>query len=435
MNLRHRLLPLLVFLVLGLSLYLGQTCGFQWDWSLSGRNQLHPHSMALLNHLDGPLTISAFVPDHPVQRAGIRELLDKYRRQHPATVVRFVDPSQHPEQARNLGIQSTPQLLVEYRGRQELIPRANEQLLTRAIARLGLKNKGWIASLQGHGEASLLGRHNYDLGDFGQILEDKGYKVIDLNLADTGQIPDNVDLLVLASPSTALADTEIRLLQDWLDQGGALMWLADGIVPAALADYLRMDFLPGTVVDAAAADLGIDSPSVAVGRSGSNSPLKEKLDGPVLMPGARALKPEHSTWTALPLLRTGPRSWNETGNLKGSISRDPLAGEERGPLNLALALTPADRNHDRPRILVAGDGDFLSNSVLGNGANREFGLAAIHWLAGNDRLIDIPPFTPPDRQLRWNPADNALVAALFLFALPLLLAATGLFIVWRRRHR
>ncbi|HEC07752.1 MAG TPA: hypothetical protein ENJ12_12930 [Thiolapillus brandeum] len=435
MNLRHHLLSLLVFLALGLSLYLGEICNHQWDWSHSGRNQLHPRSIALLNHLDAPLRITVFMPDHPVQRAGIRELLDKYQQQYPAMKTAFVDPSQHPQQARELGIQHTPQLLVEYKGRHELIPQANEELLTRAISRLSLDNRGWIASLQGHGEASLLGQHNFDLGTFGKLLQDKGYKVIDLNLNDTGQIPDNIDLLVLAAPASAYSEQESHVLQNWLNQGGALLWLADGNIPTPLANDLGVEFLPGTVVDAAAADLGIDSPTVAVARAVQGAPLAADLRTPVLMPGARALQAKSDAWHPVPVLQTGPRSWNETGGLKGSISRDPQAGEQRGPLNLALALMLKSKSSNSPRILVAGDSDFLSNSVLGNGANRDFGLAAIHWLTGNDSLVDIPPFTPPDQQLRWGPAGNALVAAVFLFALPLLFSITGLFLIWRRRRR
>ncbi len=433
MKLRHRLLPLLTLVALGLILYLGQRHNIQWDWSQGGRNQLHPQSRALLQRLDGPLRITAFVADHPVQRAAIRELVDKYREQHSATELIFTDPSQHPEQARKLGIQHTPQLLVQYRGREELVPQANEQLLTSAIARLSLEHRGWILGLQGHGEASLLGQRNFDLGSFGETLKDKGYRISELNLADTGQIPDNVQLLVLASPATALSEAETGLLRRWIEQGGVLLWLADGDISPGLTKALGVSFLPGTVVDAAAADLGIDSPTVAVARPVPASPVVDNLTAPVLMPGARALEvADDASWTASPVLQTSPRSWNETGSLKGSISRDPAAGEKRGPLTLALAL---ESGKGPQRVLIAGDGDFLSNSVIGNGANREFGLAAVHWLTGNRQLMDIPPFTPLDRDLRWSPARTALVGALFLLGLPLLLAGTGLFITWRRRKR
>ena len=432
MKLRHRLLPLLTLVALGLILYLGQRHNIQWDWSQGGRNQLHPQSRALLQRLDGPLRITAFVADQPVQRAAIRALVDKYREQHSATELIFTDPSQHPEQARRLGIRHTPQLLVQYRGREERVPRANEQLLTSAIARLSLENRGWILGLRGHGEASLLGQRNFDLGSFGKLLKDKGYRISELNLADTGQIPDNVQLLVLASPATALSEAETSLLRHWIEQGGALLWLADGEIPAGLAKALSLRFLPGTVVDAAAADLGIDSPTVAVARPAPASPVADTLPAPVLMPGARALEiTANASWTARPVLRTGPRSWNETGRLKGSISRDPAAREKRGPLTLALAL---ESGEGHGQVLIAGDGDFLSNSVMGNGANREFGLAAVHWLTGNRQLMDIPPFTPRDRELRWSPAGTALVGALFLLGLPLALAGAGLFITWRRRR-
>ena len=236
---------------------------------------------------------------------------------------------------------------------------------------------------------------------------------------------------MLASPATALSEAETGLLRRWIEQGGALLWLADGEIPAGLAKALGVRFLPGTVVDAAAADLGIDSPTVAVARPAAASPVAESLPAPVLMPGAQALEVAGDvSWTASPVLQTGPRSWNETGRLKGSISRDPAAGEKRGPLTLALALE-SGKGHQR--VLIAGDGDFLSNSVIGNGANREFGLAVVHWLTGNRQLMDIPPFTPPDLELHWSPARAALAGAFFLLGLPLLLAGAGLFITWRRR--
>ncbi|WP_456380845.1 GldG family protein [Thiolapillus sp.] len=433
MKWRHRLLQLLLLLCLGLGLYVTSIFPLQWDWSREGRNQLHPQTLALLQQLQEPLKVTAFVPDHPLQRAAITTLLDKYRRHHPQLTLEFIDPSQQPELARKLEIQHTPQLLLEYADRQERIGTVNEQLLTAAITRLNLDVQGWIAGIQGHGEASLTGNRNHDLGSFGQMLEDKSYKIINLELSSTGQVPGNVQLLILAAPATPLADDETAIIMNYLQQGGSLLWLADGQIPAPLADYLGIVFLPGTIVDAAAADLGMDSPAIAIGKAAKSSPLKKTLAAPVFLPHARVPEIMADKWVATPLLQTGSRSWNETGPLQGSIARDPQSGELPGPLNLALALHHNRTDGKEQRVIVIGDSDFLGNNFIGNGANRDFGLALVHWLTGNQQLIDIPEFVPADQQLHWRPATTAWVAAVFLFGIPVLLTAMGLCIGWRRK--
>jgi len=433
MKWRHRLLQLLLLLCLGLGLYVASIFPQQWDWSQQGRNQLHPQTLALLQQLQAPLEITAFVPDHPLQRAAISTLLDRYRQHHPRLALKFIDPSQQPELARSLDIQHTPQLLLEYAGKREHINTINEQILTEAIARLNLDVQGWIAGIQGHGEASLIGKRNFDLGSFGQLLEEKSYRVIDLELSSTGQVPENVQLLVLAAPATALTDDEAAIIMNYLERGSSLLWLADGEISRPLADYLGIAFLPGTIVDAAAADLGMDSPAIAIGKAAKSSVLEKTLAAPVFLPHARIPEIMTDKWTAVPLLQTGSRSWNETGKLQGSIARNPQLGEQRGPLNLALALHRESADGKQQKVIVVGDSDFLNNSFIGNGSNRDFGLALVHWLTGNQQLIDIPEFTPADQQLRWTPATIAWVATVFMFGIPMLLTATGLFIGWRRK--
>ncbi len=432
MKWRHQLLLMLA--CLGLGLYLSHLYSLQWDWSRQGRNQLHPQTRALLQQLHGPLDITAFVPSGLLQQTEITALLDKYRQLYPSLRLTFIDPSQHPELARRLDIQHTPQLLLEYAGRQERVGIINEQIVTEAIARLSLDIQGWIAAIEGHGEASLSGRKNADLGTFGDLLHGKSYKVISLALGSTGQVPENVQLLVLAAPATMLTDDENAILINYLERGGSLLWLADGRIPQPLSNYLGITFLPGTVVDAAAADHGMDSPSIAIGRTTDNSPLKKTLAAAVFLPHARVPEIMTDKWNAFPLLQTGPRAWNETGTLKGSITRDPKAGEQRGPLTLALALSRERTDGKVQKVVIVGDSDFLSNSFIGNGANRDFGLSLIHWLSNNQQLIDIPEFTPIDQQLHWRPGTIAWVAAVFMFGIPLLLTATGLMISWRRRQ-
>jgi hypothetical protein len=432
MNWRHPLLQLLLLLCLGLGLVISHLYNKQWDWSQQGRNQLHPQTLALLQQLQGTLQVTAFVPDHPVQRASVSTLLNSYQQHYPRIKLKFVDPSRNPELTRRLKIHHTPQLLLKYNGKQELVDSVNEQLITQVIARLSSTAQGWIANIQGHGEASVTGNRNFDLSNFADNLKNTSYQLIDLDLSSTGQIPDNTDLLLLAAPSTSLSLDEIAIILNYLEQGGTMLWLADGKIPQALADYLGVAFLPGTIVDAAAADLGMDSPTIAVGSLSDESPLQKSLNASVLLPNARSPEIMSNKWQAQLLLKTGSRSWNETGALQGSISRDTAAGEQQGPLNLALVLSRKSDDDHLQKVVVVGDSDFLSNSFIGNGANRDFGVALIHWLAGNRQLVQLPEFVPLDQQWHWQPATMAAIASAMMFGLPLIFVLTGSVIVWRR---
>jgi LPXTG-motif cell wall-anchored protein len=84
---------------------------------------------------------------------------------------------------------------------------------------------------------------------------------------------------------------------------------------------------------------------------------------------------------------------------------------------------------------VIGDGDFLSNTYLGNGGNRALGERIFDWLLGDDALVNLPPRGAPDRFLRLSQGQLNAVSLGFLAVLPLLLLAIGGWIVWRRRRR
>jgi ABC-type uncharacterized transport system involved in gliding motility auxiliary subunit len=144
-----------------------------------------------------------------------------------------------------------------------------------------------------------------------------------------------------------------------------------------------------------------------------------------------------------PILRSSDKSWNETGHIPkageaaDTIRQDADAGEIAGPLDLGFALSRISPRPDKKeqRVVVIGDGDFLSNSFLGNGGNREFGQRVFDWLTGDDDQISVPDKSAPDRALSLTQAQLGAISVVFLVAVPLVLAASGLLIGWRRRRR
>lgn len=445
-RLQNFLFTLLFLALVGLLAWLSQHYSRTWDWTAQGRHSLAEASRKALAVLEQPVTITAYAREDNQLRGQIQDLVARYQRHKPDVTLTFVNPDLHPDQVRELAITTDGELIVQYQGRTEKVHDLTEQALTSALLRLAKRKEQQILFLEGHGERTPLGQANFDLGQFGQALENRGFRIHAWNLAKQPQLPQDTSLLVIASPRTAYLPGEVKQIQRFLSNGGALLWLAEpGDIQGfkLLAETLDLAFLPGVVVDPTGQALGIHDPTFALVAEYPIHAITRDLRSLTLFPHARALEASKSgKFRAEVILQTLPRAWNETGPLEGEVELDPEQGERAGPLPLGLALTrqlPAEdqagkSESQEQRVVVIGDGDFLSNTYLGNGSNLDLGLNIIQWLTHNDRLIDIPAKTASDTQLDFSPMALVLIGFGFLILLPLALFSCGIVIWWRRRR-
>jgi ABC-type uncharacterized transport system involved in gliding motility auxiliary subunit len=444
LRLQGVLSTLLFIGVLGMLAWLSTRYVYQADWTAGGRNTVTEDTRQLLDQLDQPVTITAFVRDDELLRDRILDLVGSYQRFKDDISLRVVNPDTTPERVRQLGISVNGELVVDYMGRTENIQSLSERQLTNTLLRLSRRDERWIVFLAGHGEREPGGETNYGLGVFARELERKGLNVQTINLAET-TIPDNTHLLVLASPRVDLLPGEVALLREYVDGGGNLLWLAEpgnlhGLEP--LAEQLGIEFLPGMVVDATTRLFGVENPSFVVITSYPHHEITAGMNTVTVFPEAVALEGiDAETWTATPLLTTLERSWTELGALEGEIRFDEDTDERPGPLDIGIILTrtPAAETAEAPepreqRIIVIGDGDFLSSTYLGNAGNLDLGLNMVHWLSHDDALIDIRITTAPDVSLELGTTAQAVIGIGFLFGLPALLFFSGI-VVWLRRRR
>jgi ABC-type uncharacterized transport system involved in gliding motility auxiliary subunit len=279
------------------------------------------------------------------------------------------------------------------------------------------------------------------------MLVERGLRPVPLPLANTGKVPDNADLVVIANPRVALAPALVDELVDYVARGGDLLWLAEPGENAgldALATALSLRVLPGTVVDASGSAFGLTDPSfVALAKYPAHAITKGFALTTLLPQPAALAQLANPAWDVKPILRSSDKSWNETGHIpkageaSDTVRQEADEGEIAGPLDLGFALS---RVSPRPgkreqRVVVIGDGDFLSNSFLGNGGNRELGQRVFDWLLGDDDQISVPDHSAPDRTLALSQTGLGVLGFVFLVALPLVIAGTGALIWWRRRRR
>jgi len=444
LRLQGALFVVLFLGVIGLLAWASARYSVQFDWTATGRNTLSEPSRRLLERLHGPIEITAYATQTELLRGRIRDLVDRYRRRKPDVRLEFVNPDTVPEQVRRLNVTVNGELLVDYRGRTEHVREHTEQALTNALQRLARSGERWLVYLTGHGERDLLGEANHDLGRWGRQLQAAGFQVQPLNLAEAGAIPENTALVVIAGPQVAYLEGEVALLRRYLEGGGNLLWLADpgplhGLAP--LAETLGLAFADGVVVDPTLQRLGVgDATFVPVSRYPEH-PVTREFELLTVYPEAAALEVEpRDGWRATPIVETGPRAWLETGALEGEIAFDEGA-DRPGPLTLGYAHErsggPGDGgSEDTPsqRAVVVADGDFLSNTYLGNQGNLDLGMNMVNWLASDERLIAIPARMAPDAHLNLSRTASAVMVA-GVFGLPALLLAVGVGVWLRRRRR
>jgi len=414
--------------------WLGERYGFSLDLTENNRNTLSPASIELLKKIDGPISITSFVK----KNEQIEKFIRRYQRYKEDISLSFVDPDIEPQLARENGVRVKGELVLRFGERRENLQTLTEQAMSNVLQRLARSAERYIVFLEGHGERSPRGRANHDVADWAAQLQARGLNTQTINLGVNQKIPGNAAALVIAGPQVDLLPGEMSIISRYLADGGNLLWLADpgelyGL--GALAEQLGIEFLPGMIVDPTTQRLGLDDPRITVIAEYGGQAVTNNFANLTLFPQASAIDlVEGSEWQAEAFLITAADSWSETGPLQGELALDP--GEDiPGPLNLGVILT-RNQSNDTPqqqRIIVIGDGDFLSNQYLGNAGNQDLGLNLINWLSRDDAFLDIPAKTATDLSLELSPSTAGIIGLIFIL-LPIVLLIGG-FLIWRRRRR
>ena len=407
----------------------------QTDISNNASNTLSTATLDLLSSLPDPITITAYIKQGLPIRAQIGQLVDRYKRSKANLTLVFIDPDLQPEKTRELNIGPEGIILVEYQEQLEKLNYIDESSLTNALLQLASAQQHWVSFLSGHGERSPSGTANYDLGLFAKTLTRRNIKAQALNLAIISAIPNNSALLVISAPTSPLLADEWAIIKRYLDDGGNLLLLTDpnNLFLARLEDYLDIQVLPGVIVDSDTKLNDINDPRFVVASHYPTHDISLGFQATSLFPITAALAViSNSPFKAEPLLRSSINSWTETGTISGKIRFDTNSQEQQGPLTFAYALTRTTVKNNEQRIVVIGDGDFLSNAYLGHVGNSELGLRLVSWLSHDQHFLNIPAKTAVDKSLALSQTTVSLMGFGFLIIIPLLLISCGFFI-WRMR--
>ncbi|HEV7391169.1 MAG TPA: GldG family protein, partial [Burkholderiales bacterium] len=426
LTLQSGLFLILMFALVMLLAFLAREYRKEWDVTRSARNTLAQPTLDVLRQLDGPLVITAYAVQQDASGGNVHKMIEDrlrpYRQAKPDLELKLVDPREDPKRAEAAGLRAPNELVIEYHRRSEHMPvgEFSEQAFANVLMRLARGSASLVLWLEGHGERKLDGIANHDLGEFGRQLQQKGLKINSINLALAQEVPSNAALLVVTTPQTDLQSAEVEKIRHYVTAGGNLLWLIDpeplhGLQP--IAEMLGLVLTPGTVVDPSLRPRS-GPPVFAVATSYAQHPITAAFRYNTMFPYARQIGlSESEEWRVSPLIEVAQRGWVEIDKLDDKPTFN-AARDLPGPVNIAAAFerTAGDRQQ---RIVVVGNGSFLSNTYLGNAGNLQLGIAMVNWLAAEDDLVAIDPRPAPDSRLEIDQTMLYLIAFTFLLVLPL----------------
>ena len=111
-----------------------------------------------------------------------------------------------------------------------------EGQLTKAIDYVSNENNKLIYTISGHGES--------DLGkNISELISKSNFNVKSVNLLVDNGIPDDCDMIICNQPTKDLADDELKLLREYMENGGKMtVVLADTTTETPNFDALMADY-------------------------------------------------------------------------------------------------------------------------------------------------------------------------------------------------
>ena len=377
--------------------------------------------------------------------------------------------------ARQYEVQAYGTIVFEYEDRVERVVSNSEQELTNALIKAVEGEEQTVYFVQGHGERDPNSSERDGYGSIREALRLDNFGVETVVLAQTGEVPQDANALVIAGPTTDFLPGETDLLDSYLEQGGKILLMLDppeleGESPKenleGLAENWGIEIGNNIVVDASGMGqlLGTDA-TVPIASSYPPHPITENFNLITAFPLARSIRPiaggvENRTPEIL--IETGANSWSEMDFSElatGEVRLNEDAGDIAGPIPIALSVSQTieseragttdaenetgsedvERNitSDTPleaRFVLFGDSDFATNGAVGIQGNRDLILNSINWLAQQENLIAIRPREPEDRRITLTADQQVRITWLSLLMIPGVILGTGVYSWWTRRR-
>ena len=382
----------------------------RWDLTQDKVYSLPKATTGILRDLKGRrIDLLLFFQQDDPAKPGLEVFLKECRRHHPDFHYDFYDPNRRPQLARKFNVTDAKTVIFRSGDREERLVGPTEEGFTNAFLRLLYPKNLDVCFVTGHGEVVLGDDQSGGYSRFRDTLQGYNVKVHEIVLA-RDHVPETCQVVVVGGPRWDLSAEEFGDLDKAFKKGKGVFLLIDPLDPGkgnAFTEFAKQYGVvlgENVIVDKVSRMVGGDFLMPLVSRYLVTHPATKNMKQATFFPLVRTVQPSTDTVPGLdvtPLAMTSDGSWAETdlSALESGDAAFDMKTDIAGPLPVAVAIEKKEdpkpelenekRSSSGGRMIVVGDGDFLTNGYLELSGNKELGLNMVRWLANDDRFMDV----------------------------------------------
>lgn len=415
------------------------------DLTTEKLNTLSDQSKKIVQSLDSDLEVRAFFTsrseDDEREKARFKAVIQLFEDESHKVKVSFVDPNRRPDLKKEFNVEASGSVVFSYKGKNTTVTDFTEEIITNALIKVTRDRNKVIAFMQGHGEVDLASDKADGGLSFKKMLEDTSYEVRSFSFVQTGALPTDADLIVVAGPKQPLLKPEVDALLEYAKKGGNLLLAADPGRPHNFKDFAKnfgVEFHDDYVLDQVGQLIGA-SAALAIGLEYSQTSEMTKGFQGNMMTGFQLAGRFTKLPTVPPTLRidevvkTGPASFAKK-SIEGKVQFDPK-NDPKGPHAILVSVEGKlqESSAKEFRSVLAADSDIFTNQLLNFQLNRSLIGNAVAFLAKDQDLISIRPKEPKGSRVTITETQLMLFKLLVMIPLPIILFVTSL-VIWLRRR-
>jgi len=380
----------------------------RWDLTPNKKYSLSDFDKRVLDGIKQPIKVMAFIRTEDASYLELADLLLQVAAYTPLVQYQVIDVNKAPGLARQYGVSTYGEVIVESEGRRRDFDNSRSELLIPALLQISHASNKHLYFTVGHGERDLFDTdRTLGYSQWRGQLEQNNYQIDNVSLF-AGGVPDDATVVVALGPRKDFLPEELASLAKYLAKGGHFIAFVDPYGSPTLVKFLQtygMTFLDQVIVDPAYRLSAGEILTTQIPLYSKDNPMTRAMAAPAVMSMARGIEVTGKPGDKMPdglvfdrssdFLRSSHESW-ASGDPKAvttGITEFQAGRDIKGPVSVGSEVDLAVNGdvhvpvQNMARIVAFGSTAFPSNQFIEMLGNRDLAVSVMNEMANDEILI------------------------------------------------
>ncbi len=380
----------------------------RWDLTPNKKYSLSDFDKRVLDGLKQPVKVMAFVRTEDASYLELADLLFQVSAYTPLVSYQVIDVNKAPGLARQYGVSTYGEVIVESEGRRRDFDNSRSELLIPALLQISHVANKHIYFTVGHGERDLFDTdRTLGYSQWRGQLEQNNYQIDNVSLF-AGGVPDDATIVVTLGPRKDFLPEELASLAKYIAKGGHFIAFIDPYGSPSLVKFLKtyyMDFIDEVVVDPAYRLSAGEILTTQIPLYSKDNPMTRAMTAPAVLSMARGIEITGKAGDKAPdglvfdrssdFLRSSHESWasGDTKAVTTGITDFQSGRDVKGPITVGSEIDFAVNGNthvpvqNMARVVGFGSTAFPSNQFIEMLGNRDLAVSVMNEMANDEILI------------------------------------------------